>query len=68
MAKFPGLSFKPGAKHRVLVYNSLADSRSGSAKPVARGEITLGTTVYADWDEVNKDPEANNEVPLGEDQ
>lgn len=56
MVKIPGLSFEPSAKHRVSVYNSLADSRSGDAQPVARGEITLGTTVYADWKEVNMDP------------
>ncbi|KAG6354646.1 hypothetical protein INS49_004664 [Diaporthe citri] len=55
-AQIPGLSFEPGAKHRVSVYNSLADSRSGTAQPIARGEITLGKTVYADWEEVNKDP------------
>lgn len=56
MTQIPGLAFEPGARHRVSVYNSLADSKSGTAKPIASGEITLGKTVYADWKELNMDP------------
>lgn len=60
MTQIPGLSFEPDAKHKVSVYNSLADLRSGTAQPIARGEITLGKTVYADWKEVNMDPTAED--------
>lgn len=56
MTQIPGLRFQPRARHRVSVYNSLADTRSGMAQPIARGGITLGKTVYADWKEVNMDP------------
>lgn len=56
MAKSPGLSFESGAKHRVSVYYSLADSRNGTAQPVARGDITLDTRLHTRWREVNKDP------------
>ncbi|KAK3936916.1 L-tyrosine decarboxylase [Diplogelasinospora grovesii] len=52
-----GLALVPGAKHKVSVYASYEDFKSGSCKPIATGSITIGKGgMFADWKDVNMDP------------
>ncbi|KAL7935760.1 pyridoxal phosphate-dependent transferase [Trichoderma chlorosporum] len=52
-----GLRMEPGEKHKTSVYESYAAFKGGSA-PIAKGDITLGKYVFADWNDVNMDPAA----------
>lgn len=44
-----------GKTHRASVYESYEAFKVGIA-PVAKGDITLGEYIFADWKDVNKDP------------
>ncbi|KAM0513536.1 hypothetical protein ACHAPE_007800 [Trichoderma viride] len=50
-----GLSLVPGRTHKASVYESYEAFNGGSA-PIARGSISLGEYVFADWKDVNMDP------------
>lgn len=50
----PGIVLVDGAKHRVAVYGSYEDFKSG-AGPVSRGQVTLKETPFADWGMTNMD-------------
>ena len=49
-----GLELTAGTTHRVAVYASYEDFKSGS-KPVSRGQVTLTQTPFADWGMTNMD-------------
>ncbi|KAJ9415095.1 pyridoxal phosphate-dependent transferase [Fusarium oxysporum] len=50
----PGLSLVPDHKHRVSVYNNYDDFLGGS-KPIASGDLSLTSKIFADWGMVNMD-------------
>ncbi|EXM19045.1 hypothetical protein FOTG_12836 [Fusarium oxysporum f. sp. vasinfectum 25433] len=50
----PGLSLVPNHKHRVSVYNNYDDFLGGS-KPIASGDLSLTSKIFADWGMVNMD-------------
>ncbi|KAF6802836.1 hypothetical protein CSOJ01_11308 [Colletotrichum sojae] len=56
-----GLSLKEGVDHKASVYHTCEEAKSGEGKPIATGTISVGKTVYADWDDVNMDPAAEND-------
>lgn len=50
----PGLSLVADHKHRVSVYNNYDDFLGGS-KPIASGDLSLTSKIFADWGMVNMD-------------
>lgn len=50
-----------GVDHKASVYKTYEEAKSIEAKPIATGFISIGETVYADWDDINMDPAAENE-------
>ncbi|PHH66022.1 hypothetical protein CDD81_547 [Ophiocordyceps australis] len=50
ITKIPGLAFVPGTHFKVEIFDG------HSRRHVATGTIGLGTSVYADWREINRDP------------
>ncbi|KAF9769130.1 hypothetical protein IL306_013492 [Fusarium sp. DS 682] len=50
----PGLSLVPDHKHRVSVYCTYDDFLGGS-KPIASGDLSLTSKIFADWGMVNMD-------------
>ena len=50
----PGLVLTAGQRHRVAVYGSYGDFKSG-AKPISRGQVTLKKAPFADWEMTNMD-------------
>ncbi|RMJ20189.1 hypothetical protein CDV36_000032 [Fusarium kuroshium] len=56
----PGLSLVKGFDHKASVYKTYEEAKSGEGKPIATGTISIGDTVYADWDDVNMDPAADH--------
>ncbi|ETS84850.1 hypothetical protein PFICI_02875 [Pestalotiopsis fici W106-1] len=57
----PGFSLTKEFDHKASVYKTYEEAKSGGGKPIATGIISIGDTVYADWDDVNMDPAAENE-------
>ncbi|KAI1360161.1 pyridoxal-dependent decarboxylase domain protein [Xylaria arbuscula] len=57
----PGFSLVKGVDHKVSVYKTYEEARGGEDEPFATGTISIGDTVYADWDHINMDPAAENE-------
>ncbi|KAH6873431.1 hypothetical protein B0T10DRAFT_567847 [Thelonectria olida] len=51
----PGLSFVPDFKHKISVYSDYKGSLDGSVKPIATGDTTLTSKIFADWEMVNMD-------------
>ncbi|KAG4273405.1 hypothetical protein FPRO04_09769 [Fusarium proliferatum] len=50
----PGLSLVADHKHRVSVYNNY-DEFLGGSKPIASGDLSLTSKIFADWGMVNMD-------------
>ncbi|KAF4501132.1 L-tyrosine decarboxylase [Fusarium agapanthi] len=50
----PGLSLVADHKHRVSVYNNY-DEILGGSKPIASGDLSLTSKIFADWRLVNMD-------------
>ncbi|KAI0437068.1 pyridoxal-dependent decarboxylase domain protein [Xylaria telfairii] len=59
--KAPGFSLVKGVDHKASVYKTYEEAKSEEGEPFATGTISIGDTVYADWDHVNMDPAAENE-------
>ncbi|KAF6824113.1 hypothetical protein CPLU01_11042 [Colletotrichum plurivorum] len=59
--KAPGLFLKEGVDHKASVYRTYEEAKSGEGKSIATGTISVGKTVYADWDDVNMDPAAEHD-------
>ncbi|GAW26287.1 putative L-tyrosine decarboxylase [Rosellinia necatrix] len=57
----PGFSLVKGVDHKASVYGTYEEAKSGEGEPIATGTISIGDTVYADWDDVNMDPAAESE-------
>ncbi|KAM3426292.1 hypothetical protein NHJ13734_009542 [Beauveria thailandica] len=57
----PGLSLVKGVDHKASVYKTYEEAKRGEGKAIATGIISIGDTVYADWQIVNMDPAAENE-------
>ncbi|KAK4224626.1 pyridoxal phosphate-dependent transferase [Podospora fimiseda] len=51
----PGLSLTKGFEHKASVYETYENAKCGENQPIAAGTISLGETVFADWDAVNMD-------------
>jgi hypothetical protein len=52
----PGFSLAKGVNHNASVYKTYEEAKSGNSNPIATGTISVGDTVYVDWDDVNMDP------------
>lgn len=57
----PGFSLKKGFDHKASVYNTYEEAKSGKGQSIATGNISIGDAVFADWDDVNMDPAAEND-------
>ncbi|KAM3426402.1 hypothetical protein MY4824_009988 [Beauveria thailandica] len=57
----PGLSLVKGVDHKASVYKTYEEAKRGEGEAIATGIISIGDTVYADWQIVNMDPAAENE-------
>ncbi|KXH51499.1 hypothetical protein CNYM01_07651 [Colletotrichum nymphaeae SA-01] len=57
----PGFSLKKGFDHKASVYKTYEEAKSGKGEPIATGTISIGDAVFADWDDVNMDPAAEND-------
>ncbi|KAK4168147.1 pyridoxal phosphate-dependent transferase [Cladorrhinum sp. PSN259] len=49
-----GFDVREAVEHHASVYKTYEEAKSGS-NPVARGKISVGDMIYADWHEVNMD-------------
>ncbi|KAK4196720.1 putative L-tyrosine decarboxylase [Triangularia verruculosa] len=54
-----GLSLTPGATHGVSIYETYEQDKNGSAS-ISRVRVTIGETTFADWADVNMDPNDHN--------
>lgn len=52
----PGFGLKEGVQHRASVYSTYEEATSGTVAPLATGTISVGDTIFADWADVNMDP------------
>lgn len=57
----PGFSLKKGFDHKASVYKTYDEAKRGMGEPIATGTISIGDAVFADWDDVNMDPAAEND-------
>ncbi|UQC81238.1 uncharacterized protein CLUP02_06724 [Colletotrichum lupini] len=57
----PGFSLKKGLDHKASAYKTYEEAKSGKGQSIATGTISIGDAVFADWDDVNMDPAAEND-------
>ncbi|KAK8121519.1 Pyridoxal-dependent decarboxylase conserved domain [Apiospora kogelbergensis] len=57
----PGFSLVKEVYHRASVYRTYEEATGGELQPMATGRISIGDTVFADWDDVNMDPAENED-------